>query len=82
MCAGFVLSVSWRRTYFRDHMSNAPHRIIEQVAEHTHLRFRVALARIGTMASLAMLSLFSSSPYYVFVKESPDAGVEEPLPSV
>jgi len=74
----YALSGAVRRSYFRNHdglrlYHALPKRIALQVSEHTGATFLYCLSRSGVSRSMALVTLFSAWPYYVFRRSSDDA---------
>ncbi len=71
----FLLSRAWRRDSFIDLnglrlRQTPPHRVIPEVTENTGMSLVCMMNRQATSRNLALLTLFSSAPYYLFRKAS------------
>jgi len=76
----YALSGAVRHPYFRNHdglqlYHALPKRVVAQVSAHTRTTFLYCASRSGVSHSMAVVTLFSAWPYYVFRRNSDDAGL-------
>jgi len=76
--AEYALSGAMRQPYFRNQAGlrlyhAQPRRVVAQVSEHSNTTFLYCLNRSGISHSVAIVTLFSAWPYYVFRRTDRDA---------